>query len=179
MKGLVVGSVVVIIAATGLAVWWSRSSDELIEPSTPAPAVVLAAAPVAALPPSPPQPTRALEVPAAPQPVEPAVAPPAPIPHEVILATATKQANAKFDAVREQLVQRCWIDSRAVESGGQAGVELQITFDATGTEIARGGSEQRGSVPGVANCMRETEAGSLRIDPPGQTVTVTVKLTLP
>jgi hypothetical protein len=106
-------------------------------------------------------------------------APPTPADREVLVASATKQVTEKFDAVRPQLVQRCWVDSHAAEAGGQAGVDLEITFDATGKEVSRGGSEHRGSVAGVANCMRGFEAGALRIDPPGQSVTITVKVTLP
>jgi hypothetical protein len=179
VKQLVIGSVVVIIAATGLLVWWSKSSPE---PTASAEAPLASPpTPLAAPAPPPPPPVRAVvEVPAAPapRPTEQPTAP-SPAPREVMIATATKQANEKFEAVRPQLVQRCWVESHAAESGGQAGVDLEITFDASGKEIARGGAELKGSVPGVGSCVRDLEAGRLRIDPPGEPVTVLVKVALP
>ena len=96
-----------------------------------------------------------------------------------VLAKATREATERLEALRPELVQRCWATQPVPSESSSAGVDLEVTFDGNGREIARGGVEHRGSLPGVATCLKETDVGALRIAPTGQTLTVTVKLTVP
>src|SRR5689334_3164961 len=103
---------------------WSRSSAPL-EPSVPSdvPRVEVAAPALAPVPVVAPRLVEAQPTPvvvaAPPPPAEPA-----PVKYEELMASATKQATENLERLRPALVQRCWVDSHASDSGGTAGVDL-------------------------------------------------------
>lgn len=97
-------------------------------------------------------------------------------PSAALVARVTDDARRALEEDRTGLLARC------VPSGGRAGAKLtfNVTFDASGREIARGISEDRSArAPEVASCLRRLPLGSLRVAAPGTSVGVRVALNLP
>lgn len=97
---------------------------------------------------------------------------------EAVEADAKKAVAAERSAT---FVTRCWAPAIAAKPQPAASrYSLQMTFDATGKEIARGLSEIRGvdSRPDVAQCLRGLPIG-LTVPARGATVQVTLELSFP
>jgi hypothetical protein len=117
---------------------------------------------------------------AAPRPAAPALAaaPAAPArraPPEVVARVAA-EAGLALEQARPDFVARC------APRDGPSGAKLtfNVTFDASGREIARGISEDRRlRAPALASCLRRLPIGSLRVSPPGANVGVRVSMNLP
>lgn len=96
-----------------------------------------------------------------------------------LMARVAAEAGQSLDAVRAELVARCVPPDRAGELGG-ARFTFNVTFDASGREIARGiGEDRRFRAPEVASCLRRLPLGTLRVSAPGANVGVRLALKLP
>jgi hypothetical protein len=129
-----------------------------------------------------PAPRRTLPLPtAAPQ---PPVAPSGPAAAKVVVtpdlvARVAEQARERLEGLRPLLVRRCWPEG-GPRSRAASTVVVNLTFDASGREIARGISESRRAPAGEAGaCLRKLRDAPIAIAPPGATVGVSVPLTLP
>lgn len=110
---------------------------------------------------------------------DPAAPPPAPPARGEVLARATEELARTLETARPGLAERCVPPERRA-SGRSARVTFNVTFDATGREIARGISDdRRAPAPEVARCLRRLPLGALRVPAPGANVGVRVAMTLP
>ncbi|GMV44597.1 MAG: hypothetical protein AMXMBFR64_63130 [Myxococcales bacterium] len=106
---------------------------------------------------------------------------PPPASPEVQSAVLSAAVEALGDLKADDMVPRCWVPSlAAAPEPARSTYSVQITFDAEGREIARGVSELRDtdSRSDVANCIGRSVL-TLRVPPPGQTVSVVVPLHFP
>ncbi|WP_437594062.1 hypothetical protein [Sorangium sp. So ce1000] len=85
-----------------------------------------------------------------------------------------------LEARRSLFVKQCWEPSlRKNPDPARAKYIFNMTFDASGKEIARGISEVRGmDRPDAAQCLRMMPLG-LGVPPPGTRVSVEIEMTLP
>lgn len=113
-----------------------------------------------------------------PAPVAPGAAPlltPQGRPTPALVARVTDDARRALEEARTGLLARC------APAGHRARARLtfNVTFDASGREIARGIAEDRTArAPEVASCLRKLPLGSLRVAAPGTSVGVRVALNL-
>lgn len=150
-----------------------------------------AAAPRAAPPPAPEAPSPRRELPRWPPPSEapapvPAAAAPAPAaPPRVavtpeLAARVADEARERLAGLRPLLARRCWPEGGLRSGRAEARIVVNLTFDASGREIARGISENRRAPAGeVAACLRRLRDAPISVAPPGANVGVSVPLTLP
>ena len=125
--------------------------------------------------------------PRAPSPAaDPEAAPLQPVTSSPVRATpeqvtqATAQTAALLEASRDDLKRQCWPQAGAAGGPSEAVVTFNVTYDASGREIARGLTEdRRARTPGLIGCLQRLPFGSLRIPPPGANVGVRVALRLP
>ncbi|WP_433937040.1 hypothetical protein AB3662_20590 [Sorangium cellulosum] len=124
----------------------------------------------------------------APAPVE-APAPPQPAPRAADATAAStgelyKRVEADavkaLEARRSLFVKQCWEPSlKKSPTPARARYLFNMTFDASGKEIARGISEVRGmDRPDAAQCLRMIPLG-IGVPPPGARVAVEVEMILP
>lgn len=112
-------------------------------------------------------------------PVQPATTSPVRATPEQV-AQATAETAALLEASREELKRRCWPAAGLPGGPSEALVTFNVTFDATGREIARGLTEdRRARAPGLASCLQRLPLGTLRVSPSGANVGVRVALRLP
>lgn len=110
-----------------------------------------------------------------------AAAPAAPAgPTDELKQKVIKQVTEALEGQRKDLVKECWAPAaKANPEPALARYSFNVTFNAEGTEIARGISDVRGfERPDVGQCLRQRSLG-LRIPPPGVNVMVDVPFTLP
>jgi hypothetical protein len=120
----------------------------------------------------PPAPVVAAAVPAAP------ASPARGVPREIVARVAA-EASLGLERARQDLVARC-VPGNASAGGPGAKLTFNVTFDASGREIARGISEdRRHRAPEIASCLRRLPLGSLRVSAPGANVGVRVSMNLP
>lgn len=94
-------------------------------------------------------------------------------------ARAAEELSRNLEAARAGFAERCVPEARRA-GGPPARVTFNITFDASGREIARGISDdRRAPAPEVARCLRKLPMGALRVSAPGANVGVRVAMTLP
>jgi hypothetical protein len=109
----------------------------------------------------------------------PPVAAPPPLagPAPEVVARVTEEVKVKIETLRPQILSRC---SPAGGMAGGARLTFNLTFDASGREIARGITGQR-TAPGaeLARCLREMDGIELAIPAPGASVAVAVPVTFP
>ncbi|WP_437718756.1 hypothetical protein WMF45_21455 [Sorangium sp. So ce448] len=93
---------------------------------------------------------------------------------------AEGDAAKELEARRSLFVKQCWEPSlRKNPAPARARYIFNMTFDASGNEIARGISEVRGmDRPDAAQCLRMMPLG-LVVSPPGTRVSVEIEMTLP
>jgi hypothetical protein len=90
------------------------------------------------------------------------------------------EVTRKLEESRSELIERCVPARRLVHGDPGARFTFNVTFDASGREIARGiGEDRRLRAPEVASCLRKLPIGSLRVSAPGATVGVRVAMHLP
>lgn len=96
--------------------------------------------------------------------------------HKHVEGAAAKELEAR----RSLFVKQCWEPSlRKNPAPARARYIFNMTFDASGNEIARGISEVRGmDRPDAAQCLRMMPLG-LAVPPPGTRVSVEIEMTLP
>ncbi len=177
-----------LVAATLVAFFAGRWAADAAAGRAAAPALggVTAAAATPA-PPAPdwrprapdPGPASPSPAPALPVRVEPAGVSPGGRPSPALVARVAEEAGQALEAARPELTARCVPPGRPP---GQAAARftLNVTFDASGREIARGLSEDRGArSPEVAGCLRRLPLGALRVSAPGANVGVRLALSLP
>lgn len=101
-------------------------------------------------------------------------------PTDELKQKVARHATEALEAKRKDLVKECWAPAaKANPEPALARYSFNVTFDAEGTEIARGISDVRGfERPDVGQCLRQQPLG-LRIPPPGVSVMVDVPFTLP
>lgn len=151
----------------------------------PVPIAAPAADPAAWPEPSPSTPPLRTSAAALPDPhaaptAPPAVAPAAPKARAApeVVARVREDLGRRLEAARPELAERCVPERR--RGGPPARVTFNVTYDASGREIARGISEdRRAPAPEVAACLRELPIGSLAVPAPGAVVGVRALLTLP
>lgn len=177
------GALVLLAFAVG------RRSAEPSGQSRPAGPLAAERAPAAARRPIPLHPQGQLQGPTAAVAATPsapaAVVAPSPLtplgrPTPALVARVSEEARAVLEAARSEFTGRCIPGGRL--PGGQAGATFtfNVTFDASGREIARGiGEDRRYRAPEVARCLRALPIGSLRVSPPGASVGVRVAMNLP
>jgi hypothetical protein len=113
--------------------------------------------------------------------------PPAPAPTTspgratpALVARATAETTAFLESSRSELGARCWPRSGLASGAESTLVTFNVTFDASGREIARGiGEDRRARAPELVRCLQRMPLGSLRISPPGANVGVRVAMRLP
>jgi hypothetical protein len=88
-----------------------------------------------------------------------------------------REASEGVERLRGEMMNRCG-DTMAGERKPMR-FRVQLTFDATGTEIARSVVAEQRSPQRISNCLTLASPGSLRVTPPGVDVSTTVRLTLP
>jgi hypothetical protein len=99
-------------------------------------------------------------------------------PTPALMARVVAEATRSFEAARADLTARCVPEARRAAPGAR--FTFNVTFDASGREIARGiGEDRRLRAPEVASCLRALPLGAVRVSPPGAPVGVRVALTLP
>lgn len=130
-----------------------------------------------------PEPAAAPTSAAVPGPTPPPPAAPGPRyvrkPTEPPADRAFRQAQAALDALRPGLVEKCWTPPAAGEPASVL-LTYDVTFDAAGQIIALGLSEHREAHRvGVADCVRALPRPVLPIDPPGESVRMTLALPMP
>jgi hypothetical protein len=97
-----------------------------------------------------------------------------------LVARVTREVTRKLEESRSELIERCVPASRLAHGETSAKFTFNVTFDASGREIARGINEDRHlRAPEVASCLRKLPIGSLRVSAPGATVGVRVAMHLP
>jgi hypothetical protein len=97
-----------------------------------------------------------------------------------LVARVAEETTRKLEESRSELIERCVPANRLVHGDPGARFTFNVTFDASGREIARGiGEDRRLRAPEVASCLRKIPVGSLRVSPPGTTVGVRVAMHLP
>jgi hypothetical protein len=96
-----------------------------------------------------------------------------------VVARVAAEAGLALERARHDFVARC-VPRDGGADRGAAKLTFNVTFDASGREIARGISEDRRSrAPALASCLRRLPMGSLRVSPPGANVGVRVSMNLP
>lgn len=101
-------------------------------------------------------------------------------PTPALVARVSEEARAVLEAARPELAGRCIPGGRLPDGKAGATFTFNVTFDASGREIARGiGEDRRYRAPEVARCLRSLPIGSLRVTPPGANVGVRVAMNLP
>lgn len=101
-------------------------------------------------------------------------------PTPALVTRVAEEATRGLESARAEILARC-VPSGALP-GGQpsARFTFNVTFDASGREIARGISEdRRARAPEVAGCLRRLPLGTLRVTAPGANVGVRVAMNLP
>jgi hypothetical protein len=89
-------------------------------------------------------------------------------------------ALAAFEEQRADLTARCWPAGGLRGGRSRAELRLNLTFDASGREIARGIMENRRAPSGeLTSCLRKLRGTGLRVPPPGTIVAVTLPVTFP
>lgn len=175
-----------LVAATLLAfVGGQWAADTALAPRGLEPASPVATAPAPAVDrPAPAGPSAApaaapAALAAADEPPAPQAAPPG-RPTPAVVARVAEEASLALERAREDLRARCVPAGRPAGSGLPARFTFNITFDASGREIARGISEdRRARDPEVAGCLRRLPFGTLRVTAPGANVGVRVAMSLP
>jgi hypothetical protein len=122
-------------------------------------------------------------------PIVPALAappapPPAPAPSRPgpeLVSRVAEEATRVLESARPELAARCVPAEGLADEGAR--LTFNVTFDASGREIARGISEDRRAratgATAVASCLRKLPIGSLRVAPPGTNVAVRVAMSFP
>lgn len=123
---------------------------------------------VAAPPPTAPPPPAAPIVPA------PAAPKPPPLTPEIV-ARATDNARQALEAMRPELIRRCW--TPAVKRPAALQLRYKMSFSPEGKIVVLGISELSESA-GVATCLRSI-AMPLKIPAPGHSLETEVSFTLP
>jgi hypothetical protein len=103
--------------------------------------------------------------------------PPSARPPDGASTTVRQQAEAEVARIRDRLVAGCAADLRDTRS--PLSFRVRLVFDATGREVIRSVTADQRSPQPIANCLTRVAAGTLRVPPPGRTVTVIVPLTIP
>ncbi|WP_437878725.1 hypothetical protein [Sorangium sp. So ce513] len=171
---ILLGSVFI---AAGLYFGLQRAAPPAALPPASAEAAAASAkAPPASEAPAPsPAPRAAATGAAAASPDELAAASPGEL-YKRVAADAMKALEAR----RPLFVKQCWEPSlKKSPTPARARYLFNMTFDASGKEIARGISEVRGmDRPDAAQCLRMIPLG-IAVPPPGARVAVEVEMTLP
>ncbi|WP_437767443.1 hypothetical protein WMF27_19115 [Sorangium sp. So ce281] len=142
-------------------------------PALPSASVETSAARAGALPATAGAPAPSLPVP------RPAPAGASPLTSE-LYKRVEGDAARELEARRSLFVKQCWEPSlRKNPAPARARYIFNMTFDASGNEIARGISEVRGmDRPDAAQCLRMMPL-ELIVPPPGTRVSVEIEMTLP
>jgi hypothetical protein len=97
-----------------------------------------------------------------------------------LTAAAVAEAGAQLETLRAYIDERCWPAGGLRSGRATAPLQLNLTFDAEGREIARGISEDRRAPAGdFTRCLRRLGGTTLRIAPRGITVAMTLPVTFP
>jgi len=109
----------------------------------------------------------------------PASATPVVVPAQVAVK-ATEETRQQLEAVRHELVEKCW-PARGLPSGRTtARVTFNLVYDASGRAIGRAISEERRApAPELTRCLSRTPLDSFRVSPPGSNVGVNVAVNFP
>jgi hypothetical protein len=101
-------------------------------------------------------------------------------PTPALVTRVTEEASRQLESARAELLARC-VPATGLPGGrATARFTFNVTFDASGREIARGISEdRRAPAPEVAGCLRRLPLGTLRVTAPGANVGVRLAMNLP